>query len=466
MLLILAERVHKSVPTKMATPASKTVKSLGQTLHKIGVPSTQKLSTSCVDQAHDVPADRKGDARIATMRRGPGYRSSFSGTVATVFGATGLVGRSVCSRLGKIGSQMILPYHRDHYTFMRLKVCGDLGQVLFNPYSLQDEESIRESMKYSNVVINLVGRQWETRNFSFQDINVEAPAKMARIAREMGVKRFIHISDINARENPKRVFLPGGSKYLRTKWEGEQRVLEEFPDATIFRPTELYGIGDAYLKYYFSTGRLALNSSSLALWKKGNYTVKAPLHFSDLGHAIVNSLTDPEAKGNIYEAFGPERYLLSELMDYIFTLTDRDPQEYGFRRVDLRFSPTTFAVAAVIERMPIGRKYFGGSTIDRLERSSLTDEVLGLDNLADLGVTPASLIEKMPWECKPFRAYAHYEPELYEEIPIPIPRPVSRYEEKEIEMSQIKGNPIKNWKMTSRRKFAVDLAKAGKAVLE
>lgn len=99
--------------------------------------------------------------------------------------------------------QMIIPYHRDHYTFMRLKVCGDLGQVLFTPYYLKDEESIRKAMQHSNVVINLIGRQWETRNFSFEDVNIEGPARLARIAREMGVKRFIHISDINARENPK-----------------------------------------------------------------------------------------------------------------------------------------------------------------------------------------------------------------------------------------------------------------------
>ena len=82
-------------------------------------------------------------ASLASMKKGGGFRSSFSGTVATVFGATGFLGRGVTNRLGKIGSQMIIPYHGEHYDSMRLKVCGDLGQVLFTPYNLKDEESIK-----------------------------------------------------------------------------------------------------------------------------------------------------------------------------------------------------------------------------------------------------------------------------------------------------------------------------------
>jgi NADH dehydrogenase (ubiquinone) 1 alpha subcomplex subunit 9 len=99
-------------------------------------------------------------------------------------------------------------------------------------------------MKYSDIVINATGREYETRNFKFHDINVKGPANLARMAREMGVKRFVHISSINAKENPQTLFLPGGSEWLKTKWQGEMAVLEEFPDATIFRPVEMYGSPD------------------------------------------------------------------------------------------------------------------------------------------------------------------------------------------------------------------------------
>ena len=42
------------------------------------------------------------------------------------------------------------------------------------------------------------------------------------------------------------MFLQNGSEWLRTKWEGEQAVLKEFPDATIIRASDIYGPGDKF----------------------------------------------------------------------------------------------------------------------------------------------------------------------------------------------------------------------------
>lgn len=117
---------------------------------------------------------------LSAMKRGTGGRSSFNGIVATVFGATGFLGRYVCNKLGKQGTQMILPYRGDDSDVIRLKVCGDLGQVLFHFYNLDNPASIREAVKHSNVVINLVGRDFETKNFRFKDVNVNGAARIAR----------------------------------------------------------------------------------------------------------------------------------------------------------------------------------------------------------------------------------------------------------------------------------------------
>lgn len=86
---------------------------------------------------------------------------------------------------------------------LSLKLVGDLGQVLFLPYDLKDDETIRQAVKYSNVVVNLIGRDWETKNYKFNDVHVEGARRLARISREMGVEKFIHVSALNATPKPK-----------------------------------------------------------------------------------------------------------------------------------------------------------------------------------------------------------------------------------------------------------------------
>ena len=89
---------------------------------------------------------------------------------------------------------------------------------------MKDEDSIRKAVSHSNIVINLVGRGVETSNFSFEDVNITGPQTIARICKEEGVQRLVHMSHINAREQPEKAFLPGGSKFLRTKYLGELAV--------------------------------------------------------------------------------------------------------------------------------------------------------------------------------------------------------------------------------------------------
>jgi len=55
------------------------------------------------------------------------------------------------------------------------------------------------------------------RNFTFDGVHVEGAQRLARIARECGVEKFIHMSHLNAQPHPISKFVKGGSKYLRSK---------------------------------------------------------------------------------------------------------------------------------------------------------------------------------------------------------------------------------------------------------
>ncbi|CAG5120071.1 unnamed protein product, partial [Candidula unifasciata] len=226
----------------------------------------------CISVQHRQSSE-KVPVKLTAMKRGTGGRSSFSGIVATVFGATGYLGRHVCNSLGKIGSQLIIPYRCEAIYTTRLRLVGDLGQVLFFPFHLRDEAAIRKVVQYSNVVINLIGSDYETKNFSFHDVHVEGAQRLARIAKEAGVEKFIHVSHLNAKENPQKIWK--GSDYLRSKYESELAVREEFPEAIIFKPTDMFGEGDKFLMHYACKGRWILQQ--LPLWKKGEQTIKQPV---------------------------------------------------------------------------------------------------------------------------------------------------------------------------------------------
>ncbi|KAH0521173.1 NADH dehydrogenase [ubiquinone] 1 alpha subcomplex subunit 9, mitochondrial [Microtus ochrogaster] len=146
----------------------------------------------------------------ALIPHGQGGRSSVSGVVATVFGATGFLGRYVVNALGRMGSQVIIPYRCDIYDTMHLRPMGDLGQLIFLEWDARDKDSIRRAVQHSNVVINLIGRDWETRNFDFEDVFVKIPQTIAQVSKEAGVERFIHVSHLNAN-------MKSSSRYLRSK---------------------------------------------------------------------------------------------------------------------------------------------------------------------------------------------------------------------------------------------------------
>jgi nucleoside-diphosphate-sugar epimerase len=55
------------------------------------------------------------------------------------------------------------------------------------------------------------------RNFTFDQVHVEGARRIARLAREAGVERFIQMSALNVEENPKRLVSWRGSQFLASK---------------------------------------------------------------------------------------------------------------------------------------------------------------------------------------------------------------------------------------------------------
>lgn len=144
----------------------------------------------------DIAITRTGKPII----RSQGGRSSLGGHTATVFGANGFLGRYIVNRLARAGCQVVIPY-REEMAKRHLKVTGDLGRVTFIEFDLRNTQSIEESVRHSDMVFNLIGRNYPTKNFSLFEANVESVERIAEAVAKYDVDRFIHLSSYNADEN-------------------------------------------------------------------------------------------------------------------------------------------------------------------------------------------------------------------------------------------------------------------------
>ncbi|XP_042375434.1 NADH dehydrogenase [ubiquinone] 1 alpha subcomplex subunit 9, mitochondrial [Zingiber officinale] len=315
------------------------------------------------------------------VRKGTGGRSSVSGIVATVFGATGFLGRYVVSQLAKMGSQVLVPFRGSEDSHRHLKLMGDLGQIVPMGYNPRDENSIKAVMAKANVVINLIGREYETRNYSFEEVNHAMAEQLAAIAKDHGgITRFIQVSCLGASST-------SPSRMLRAKAAAEEAVQRQFPETTIMKPGVIFGAEDSSLNKW---AQFVKKWSFLPLFGDGSTKIQ-PVYVVDVAAAIIASLKDDgTSMGKIYELGGPEIVTVHQLAELMFDTIREHP-----RYVKIPFAIAK-AIAAprelLLNKVPFPLPTPGVFNLDQI--NSLTVNTLVSDNaltFEDLGIVPHKL---------------------------------------------------------------------------
>ncbi|TNN04630.1 NADH dehydrogenase [ubiquinone] 1 alpha subcomplex subunit 9 [Schistosoma japonicum] len=137
--------------------------------------------------------------------------------------------------------------------------------------------------------------------------------RRGRGRRAAGVTALAHVSAIGADAN-------GQAAYARSKGEGETAVRQAFPNATILRPSIVFGREDQFVNRFAGM----VSAPVVPILRAG---VKfQPVFAGDVGEAIAAALRHPEAHGGrTYELGGPDVISMGELVRWIAQTLGRKP---------------------------------------------------------------------------------------------------------------------------------------------
>src|SRR5262249_54189322 len=133
--------------------------------------------------------------------------------------------------------------------------------------------------------VNAVSLYAESGRQTFHSVHVIGAARVARLAREGGIERFIHVSGIGSDAE-------STSPYVRSRGEGERVVRETFPTATVIRPSVMFGRGDAFVSPVAKMLRLLPVFPLFG----GGETRLQPAYVEDVAEAIARRCRTPVAR--------------------------------------------------------------------------------------------------------------------------------------------------------------------------
>ncbi|WP_338502763.1 complex I NDUFA9 subunit family protein [Sphingomonas kaistensis] len=229
--------------------------------------------------------------------------------IITVFGGGGFIGRYVCEALFKTGVRVRVAQRtpRDAFFLQPLAAVGQLDLVRAD---FTRPDSLEAAIEGAWGVINLVG----AFGGKLGTLHGETPGRIAELAATRSVESLVHISAIGVAKD-------SASLYSRTKAEGEDKVRAAYPQATIIRPSVVFGQEDEFTNRFAGMSRLPL------VPVLGGKTRFQPIYVRDLGAAIAKAAQNPGAfGGKTFELGGPDVLTMHELNRVIAEAAGRSPE--------------------------------------------------------------------------------------------------------------------------------------------
>ncbi len=289
--------------------------------------------------------------------------------LVTLFGGGGFIGRYAAQALLAAGARVRFAA-RDPRRAYRFKPLGGLGQTQFVAADITRPATVARAGEGADAVGNLVGGFGR----SMAMVLVDGARAVAEAAAQAGAAALVHVSAIGAN-------VASPAAYGRTKGEGEAAVREAFPQATILRPSTVFGPEDQFLNRFAQL--IARFPVVPVLRPEVRFQ---PVFAGDVGEAIAAAAGDPRRFGGVtVELGGPDTYTMAELLHWIAATLHRRPA----------FMPLPDLVGGAIARAG----FLPGAPITydqwlMLQRDTVVAE--GATDLAAFGVRPTPLATVAP----------------------------------------------------------------------
>jgi uncharacterized protein YbjT (DUF2867 family) len=231
-------------------------------------------------------------------------------TLITIFGGSGFLGRHLVRALAKRHYRIRVAVRRPDLA-NHLQPLGRVGQIHAVQANVRNAASVEAAVRGSDVVINLVGILFERGRQRFNTVQAFGAEQVALAAAAHGA-RMIHVSAIGAHED-------SPAAYARTKAMGEKAVLAAVPQATIFRPSLMFGPEDEFFNKFAALARVLPMLPLIG----GGHTRFQPVFVGDVAEAIARAVESQASPGAVYELGGREVRTFKELMEYLLATIER-----------------------------------------------------------------------------------------------------------------------------------------------
>ena len=221
-------------------------------------------------------------------------------TLATVFGGGGFVGRYVVAELLNAGVRVRVA-GRNPKNAAFLRQLGNMGQTQFAAADITRPDTVRRAVAGSDTVINLVG----VLAGDYTGVQVDGARHVAEAAAAAGATRLVQMSAIGADPD-------SASAYGQSKGLGEDAVRHAFPDATILRPSIVFGREDEFINRFATMIRLAPLVPVVAPEARFQ-----PVFAGDVGRATALVALHDGHAARTYELGGPQVLTMRQLFDWI-----------------------------------------------------------------------------------------------------------------------------------------------------